>query len=60
NGSLKEDGDYSDSIDLIHRLICVYPSYLTYVYSAADVRREFLQSGPRRRISSLLGIEGLY
>ncbi|KAK8119942.1 uncharacterized protein PG998_004568 [Apiospora kogelbergensis] len=68
----REDGDHSDSayreivhdtlqqIDLIHRLVRAYPSYLTHAYSAADVRREFLQSGPRRRISSLLGIEGLH
>ncbi|KAK8044759.1 hypothetical protein PG993_004783 [Apiospora rasikravindrae] len=69
--SPREDMNHSDSayreiihdtlqqIDLVHRLVGAYPTHLAHAYSAADVHREF-QSGSRRRISSLLGIEGLH
>lgn len=65
----RHGGNYSDEvygeiihdtlqqIDLVHRLIKAYPSYLEHASSAADVFQTFRSS---RRIASFLGVEGLH
>ena len=69
NGSPKNAEDYSteayyeivhdtfQQIDLVHRMIKEFPSYLQQAFSAADVRKIF---GSTNQIASLMGIEGLH